>query len=313
MFMKTLIFGAGMRGKMVYKGLSTDSEYDIIGFVDNNLSLTGQMLYDLPIYSPNQIMSVGVIFDIIFIAVKDKDNVQSIYTQLLAIGVADESIKIHEIDHTPDIGEGWNYYYDNAEAKASAQIEHYIVPVIDKHGIDLTKTLDFPSGRGRIAEALKKHYGDNIKTIAVCDSNANAIEYCKNRLAGVNAEFYVNKLHDTKTFPLPIEDESFTFIYSWDAMVHFSYKWLDFYFSEFERLLKPGGYLFVHHSNYGAEDVYLPQPKSENWADNPGGRTPVSADDVKFIIGHYGFKIIEQNVIDWSSEKLDCITVAVKI
>jgi hypothetical protein len=41
--------------------------------------------------------------------------------------------------------------------------------VIDKHDIDLTKTLDFPSARGRIAEALEKHYGDNIKTIAVCD------------------------------------------------------------------------------------------------------------------------------------------------
>jgi ubiquinone/menaquinone biosynthesis C-methylase UbiE len=311
--MRTLIFGAGRRGEKLFKSLSKNDDYNIIGFVDNNSALKGQTFYDLPIYSPDQIMSGEMIFDIIYIAVKDEEAIHAIKTQLENSGISKDKIIIHRIIITPNAGDFWNNFYDKAEASAISNIRHNIIPVIDEYGIDITKSLDFPSGRGRIADALKKHYGDRMETIAVCDSNANAIEYCKKRLMGVNAEFYVNQLHDTTTFPLPMESESFTFIYSWDSMVHFSYKWLDFYFSEFERLLKPGGYLFVHHSNFGAADVYTNQPKSENWDQNPHGRTSISADDIKFIAGHYGFKIIEQKIINWVIEKLDCISIAIKI
>jgi FlaA1/EpsC-like NDP-sugar epimerase len=58
MSIKVLIFGALIRGKRLYSELSIN-KYQILGFVDNDTELAGQKLYDVPIFSLNQIMSVG--------------------------------------------------------------------------------------------------------------------------------------------------------------------------------------------------------------------------------------------------------------
>lgn len=102
--MKTLIFGAGIMGKYLCKILRYNDEYDAVGFVDNNTALTGQTLYDLPIYSPAQIMSEGVFFDKIHIAIKNTEAEQSIYNQLLNMGIDQTKILIYRaVDHDSDI------------------------------------------------------------------------------------------------------------------------------------------------------------------------------------------------------------------
>ncbi len=95
-------------------------------------------------------------------------------------------------------------------------------------------------------------------------------------------------------------------------MVHFIYKWLDYYICEFYRLLQNGGFVFVHHSNLSSSEVHIEKDKDEYWWANPGGRALVSKEDVAYIAEKHGFRVVEQQVIDWIIHDLDCITLLSK-
>ncbi|MCL2247773.1 MAG: class I SAM-dependent methyltransferase [Oscillospiraceae bacterium] len=214
---------------------------------------------------------------------------------------------------TPDAGDGWDEYYDNAEGAETLQVEHYIIPLLSKHTIPFNRVLDFPSGRGRIAEAFYKVYAENIEYFVCCDANSNAIDNCRERFAGNDVfDYMVNKTHEYQCIPFEFSNESFTFVYSFDSMVHFSYKWIDFYMSEFYRILDNGGYLFIHHSNLGSPDVVTDNRKSEIYYENPGGRSPNSAEDIRFISEKHGFSVVEQNIFDWAVPNSDCVTLLKK-
>lgn len=66
-----------------------------------------------------------------------------------------------------------------------------------------------------------------------------------------NVECRVSELES-----IPADNESMSFIYSWDAMVHFDYRSVDYILSEFTRILKNGGYAVIHHSNARAHDTF---------------------------------------------------------
>ncbi len=189
----------------------------------------------------------------------------------------------------------WSEYYDSAEADVTWQwriIEPYLTGPPEP---DLSTVLDFACGRGRIAE----RFAGRSRKLICTDMAPEAIEACRRRFAGhPNVECVVNG-----DGSIPVPSRSITFLYSWDAMVHFSAGELEEYFAEFQRVLGPGGMGLVHHSNYAAlSDVARP------WQENPGSRAFVSAEDVQRICDHHGLKVIRQQVIDWSRPKLDCIT-----
>jgi SAM-dependent methyltransferase len=190
----------------------------------------------------------------------------------------------------------WSEYYDTAEAYAASQwpiIEPYLR---ESPKPDLSIVLDFACGRGRIAERFA-----NISGKLICaDMSVDAIAACRERFAGhANVECLVN---GNGSIPLP--SGSITFLYSWDAMVHFSSSEIEEYFVEFKRVLKIDGMALIHHSNYAAlSSVARP------WTENPGSRSYVSAENVRRIAEDCGLSIIKQQVIDWSQAKLDCITV----
>ena len=48
-------------------------------------------------------------------------------------------------------------------------------------------------------------------------------------------------------------------------------------------------------------------------ASNPGGRNFMSKELFAYLAYHAGFEIVEQQVIDWSLEKMDCITLLKKM
>jgi MoaA/NifB/PqqE/SkfB family radical SAM enzyme len=224
------------------------------------------------------------------------------------------------ISETPDIKNDWNRYYNSAEDFVDEHINKYFAPVLDKYNISLKKVLDFPSGRGRMAEGLYKKYSNRVGKIVCCDANINAIEFCQKRFFSNDSfEFTVNKVDETYTLPLEFPSDTFSFIYSWDSMVHFTYKWIDFYIGEFYRLLNVNGFVIIHHSNIGSEDVDIGFAKSENWSENPHGRTLVSHDDVRAIAERYGFIVVEQRVLDFIYKEkgfefsnMDCITILKK-
>lgn len=209
----------------------------------------------------------------------------------------------YSVRNTPE-GD-WENYYKSAELSADSQFNKYLLPLIKKY-INLNKessvVLDFACGHGRIAYKVK----NLCKKIICCDISENAINFCKQRFKDFdNVDYAVNGFNK-----IYLNSKCCDLIYSWDAMVHFSYKLLDIYADEFYRILKPNGYAIIHHSNL-ADSEYV-QSKSDIWCDNIGCRSNVSAEDYAYIAEKHGFKVIEQNVIDWSAKDLDCITVLKK-
>lgn len=205
--------------------------------------------------------------------------------------------------NTPNVN--WKSYYHLAETCADNQFNKYILPLLEKYVNLNTKdsvVLDFACGYGRIANIVR----NLCKKIICCDISEEAIEYCKNRFYRLdNISYIINDMNK-----IELRDNSCDLIYSWDAMVHFSYKLLDIYTDEFYRILKPHSYAIIHHSNLF--DTKYVQFKSDIWSDNPGSRSNVSAKDYAYIAKKHGFEIVEQNIIDWEVKDLDCITVLKK-
>ena len=219
-----------------------------------------------------------------------------------------EFIKTYRYTPDPKNTDFWHGYYNDAEEGACGQFDQFIKPIIDKYpDIVYDQCLDFACGFGRIANIFKQY----AVSITLCDINDLAVEQCKKRFTDWYSEnsrvcrFKFNTSDDSLTLPFP--DESFSFIYSWDAMVHFKYKWLDYYLHEFSRISKSGAYIMIHHSNYGS--INPDMDKSENFEDNPAGRANVTSDDIAFIAKKHWLDVVEQKVIDWGGVgNLDCIS-----
>jgi GR25 family glycosyltransferase involved in LPS biosynthesis len=186
-------------------------------------------------------------------------------------------------------------YYELAEADVESQWQIIQAFMGEEPAPDLTVVLDFACGRGRITERFAAVAG----SLTCSDINAEAIDCCRQRFANFpNVTCVIN---DGMSIPLP--DESQTFVYSWDSMVHFNAAELRVYFREFKRILRPGAMAFVHHSNYAALGG-PPRP----WNENPACRAYVSASDIGMLCDQYALTIVRQRVIDWSEPRLDCLT-----
>ncbi|MBL0451842.1 class I SAM-dependent methyltransferase [Aeromonas veronii] len=198
----------------------------------------------------------------------------------------------------------WGAYYKSAELAAQHQYKKFLKPIFEKleGELDYSNVLDFACGEGRIAELMQ----ERCQHLQLIDSSAKAVDICRERFA----KYPHVQVQCNAAGALPLPNDSLSLIYSWDAMVHFSYKSLDFYLSEFSRVLKMYGYIIIHHSNLAnlADKEHI----FEQWNLNKGGRSNVSKEDITFIAGHHGLKIISQVVIDWSLGSMDCISVLMK-
>jgi ubiquinone/menaquinone biosynthesis C-methylase UbiE len=186
-------------------------------------------------------------------------------------------------------------YYNLAEPEMDTQWETLIWPVLKDKAIDFRCVLDLAAGHGRNSAKLRQ-YADRI---IIVDINEENIDACKERFKGDKRFVYIQ--NDGASLK-GVEDESVTFIYTFDSMVHFDSDVVREYLKEFRRVLKRGGHGFCHHSNYTG---------------SPGGdfRNGIHWRNFmsKELFAHYcakeGLVIIEQKVIDWSHPKLDCLSV----
>ena len=319
-FKQVCIFGAGLKGFLFQKQLLEDSDIINNAFIDNKISADNacEIINAVGVYKPHEFMEQNIAFDCIVLACA-YDLVPHLCADLFAIGIHPSKIIMPELDYsytnslTPDIGDSWNWYYNKEDGRARIEYEKYLAPVLCKYPISCRYTLDFPSGRGRIAEQIYMHNQSEIDKIVCCDANPLAIDYCMSRFANIDVfECAVNEVNELHCAPIKFSSDYFTFIFSWDAMVHFSYKWLDFYIEEFYRMLQRGGYVLIHHSNLGSPLVHERQAKHEVWNMNPGWRTLISHEDVNRIAKKNGFKVVEQKIIDWKVKDLDCISILYK-
>ena len=98
-----------------------------------------------------------------------------------------------------------------------------------------------------------------------------------------------------------VADCSITFIYCWDAAVHFDKTVMREYIGEFARVLKMHGTGFVHHSNLGTS-------AKTDIRQNPSWRSNMSKELFVEYCARNSLQVISQTDIAWG-EVTDCISV----
>ncbi len=151
--------------------------------------------------------------------------------------------------------------------------------------------LEIACGHGRHTYQLLSEYPECVVTAQ--DINQENIDSVKGRFEG-----------DSRVSPLlgngydltPLRDESFTLVFSYDAMVHFDDEVVFSYLQEIVRVLKPGGRALLHHSNWTGTP-------GGSHRDNRGWRNFMSHIWVAHGAQKLGLNVVQQVVIPWA----DCV------
>jgi SAM-dependent methyltransferase len=194
-------------------------------------------------------------------------------------------------------------YFVHAEEVMASQWARTIWPIIKDE--DFSATLELACGHGRNTEYLRRY----AKSIDLVDVNRTCIEACERRF-GSQKDGCVFRYHLTAGNSLPVPDNSISFVYTWDSMVHFDKLVVWDYVHDVFRALKPGGSAFLHHSNYGSV-----APDS-NWIKNHGSRSDMTADLMQEYAKEAGLTIKFQRLSGradgWGMDNLDCISLLAK-
>jgi SAM-dependent methyltransferase len=192
-------------------------------------------------------------------------------------------------------GDPWiptNPYFAKAAGVMDGLWERLIWPFISDS--DLSVSLDLAAGHGRNSVKLLPL----SQRLFITDIQPGNVTLCKDKFASSGkVTAFVGSGFDFR----PVEDGMLTFIYCFDAMIHFDSDVVRSYLRDARRVLRPGGRGFFHHSNITVG------PK---WKTNLANRNFMSAD----LFAHYatkeGHSVTRQKVIDWSIHKnIDCLTV----
>lgn len=87
---KIIIWGAGKIGKRVYPWLVSDFDIDVRAYIDSNQTICGSCLCGVPVVSPEQIKKI--LFDQVFIAVFDYNQIMQIKMKLHELDISDDKI-----------------------------------------------------------------------------------------------------------------------------------------------------------------------------------------------------------------------------
>lgn len=189
-------------------------------------------------------------------------------------------------------------YHEAASKDMDRHWDEVVWPVLSAQEIDYTRTVDFACGRGRNTEKLC----DLATSITMVDVNPENIDYCREKFANCpQIDFALCNGYELTG----IADDSVTFLYSFDSMVHFDLELIISYLYEFERVLRPGGTAFIHHSNYTGSP-------GADFQQNPHWRNFMSADLFRHVATRAGLEVVRQDVIGWGGvSQLDCLTLCV--
>jgi SAM-dependent methyltransferase len=217
-------------------------------------------------------------------------------------------------DETGRVAQDWkenhhyaDFYYDRAEEED--WLEAFWGPKVKfRQLFDRlnTRTLvELACGHGRHAARIFNNpaISDRIERMYVMDVNDDNIRFCKERF---NVYFSVTPVINNGYDFQPLERESVTAIFCYDAMVHFEYDAVISYIEDAFRILIPGGRALLHHSNYD-------KSPGAQYHSNPHGRNFMSKNLFAHVATRAGFKVLEQFIIDWDDfRKLDCISLIEK-
>ncbi|RDU22808.1 class I SAM-dependent methyltransferase [Anaerosacchariphilus polymeriproducens] len=307
---KIAIYGAGKIGRCLVEQLQATNYCRVEVLIDKEADGIDQV-HGISCILPQEIKNYNP--DKILIG---KFAHQSeIYETLIALGIEESKIiRLEEKYILPAITNvvetikdvNWLTYYNEAEKAADKQVDYYILPFIKKYSMtdkDKSIVCDFACGHGRIANRIR----DFAKEFVGCDISEKAVDYCNTRFQKESNISFIT----CNSNEIPLEDNQFDFIYSWDAMVHFPIEDMQLYINEFYRLLKVQGYVLIHHSNW--KNCKENKQRENALSSNRHWRSNVSKEEIARLSKQAGFEVTEQKVIDWGAiSELDCITVLKK-
>lgn len=193
------------------------------------------------------------------------------------------------------VGDDWTSspYYDEAEPALEYHWRTDIWPLIS--GADFTSTLELAAGHGRNSERLRHH----ASRLYLVDINVENVDFLQRRFADAEN---VAVVHNNGFDLAGIPDDTVTFVYSFDSMVHFDSDVVRAYLGEFRRVLKAGGQGFCHYSNYTGNPT-------GSYRDHPGWRNFMSVALFEHYLAKEGLTAIHSGLIHVTPEYPDAVTV----
>jgi SAM-dependent methyltransferase len=192
-----------------------------------------------------------------------------------------------------DSGEEWSVAWGG-----TANLWHGTLMPRIKNYVFCNHILEVAPGYGRITEYLRKR----CQRLTIVDLNQSCIDICKKRFEfAENIKYFVN---DGKTLSM-IENNSVDFVISWDSLVHCDIDVVESYLKESFRVLRAGGAVFFHHSNFGVFNGKKENPHFRS--------TNVTGKIIKIFGEKTGLKCVCQEIIDWGGISMsDCISLFIK-
>jgi ubiquinone/menaquinone biosynthesis C-methylase UbiE len=185
-------------------------------------------------------------------------------------------------------------YHSRAASDMDQQWKTLIEPILAQFPIDYNRTIDFAAGYGRNTRKLLEAGAGHVTMV---DVNPDCIAHLEKHFPKDRTAALLNDGMGLST----LETAAFTFLYTFDAMVHFDLEIVIAYITEFSRVLTPGAYAFVHHSNYTANP-------GGDFRCNPHWRNFMSAGVFKHVASRSGFDVVHQSILSWGEPDNDCIT-----
>lgn len=307
---KYIIYGAGWYGKSMYHFLKhCNMDRYVYAFIDKNskemgnieginfISISEAVELELPVI-------VAIENPEIRDAICDELNKQIVevyddFSPLVKYAGKDLDEFYREYciyNHVNDM----NNYFEMAESQTALDTfwneDSDFLQKFNK--LDTSNIIEFACGRGRHVEM----YRSKVKQIVLVDAVEDNIEYCRTRFGdNDNIQYYCNNGVDLSE----LADDTYSALFTYDAMVHFEMLDVANYLKEFQRVLKKGAYALIHHSN-NTQDYKV------SYSTAKCGRNYMSAEIFAYLAYRAGFDIVEQKVIDWGVKDIDCISLIKK-
>ena len=298
-----IIYGAGKRGTYWYNFLKANNlDSCIYGFCDENCENI-KCIGDKKVYSYDEVKDLDLLF---FISILNED-IRNDVVKLLSNDGKSYTFDIADVLNIDTVEFNRMYcaffhiknmdkYFDDAESQDWLNVfwgENTLFYQMFKK-LDITDVIELAVGRGRHVQK----YIDKANSITVVDILQKNIDICKERYKNYNhIHYYCNNGYDLSE----LTDNSYTAIFSYDAMVHFEMMDIYNYLKEMHRVLKKGGCALIHHSNNHSD-------YKASFQNAVNVRNYMSRDLFAYLAYRAGFEIVEQNIIDWGVKDLDCIS-----
>jgi ubiquinone/menaquinone biosynthesis C-methylase UbiE len=195
------------------------------------------------------------------------------------------------------VGRDWisHPYYEQWDDYIREQWTDLLLPFLGDD-INYSISVDLAAGHGRYSMILLQY----AQTLHIVDINRSNVEFCRRRFRdNPRVHCHLTSGVDLKC----LRRSSVTFVYCFDAMVHFDSDVVRAYLAEFTRVVRPDGRIFCHHSNYTGNPI-------GDFHNHIGWRNFMS----KELFAHYaskeGLVIERQQPIDWGHDGtfFDCFS-----